>query len=472
MNCSPEGTEADFHARIMRAVSGGIVDDLGPLAIGDIQQITQDATAGLIGAGVLCNEPVMVPVCGRAEDIISILAVIGAGGTAVPVHERAHSDTIAHIRKMTRSRFALRPEGRARRQIPAVVTEAAQPPAPRSILDGAGIITFTSGTTGTPKGVVLSRQRMSGKFHAIGDMLSMPPEPVSVVPLQLVFSFGQWASFLTLMKGGVVHLSDRFDPDGIARAISGGSVDYLAAVPTMLRMLLRTTGDTRPFCILTGGEAVDENLRKRLLSHWPQVEIHSIYGLTESGTCDLFRCDGPGRPVQNSLGFPADGIELRTDPVTCELQIRSPFAMLGYLDMPELTAETIVDGWLRTGDMAEITPEGEVFLRGRIKELINRGGNKISPIEVEALFCRHPAVATALATGVPDAHLGEAIHLLIVPVEGPRPDPDELISWAKSQTEGFKLPDAIHVGHEIPCGRTGKADRAELRLRIQNGSLS
>jgi len=149
-----------------------------------------------------------------------------------------------------------------------------------------------------------------------------------------------------------------------------------------------------------------------------------------------------------------------------ELAIKTPFIMAGYLDEPALTAAAFRDGYFRTGDLAERTAEGRVRLVGRAKELIHRAGNKVSPLEVERIFEEHPGVAEALATGLPDARLGEAIHLLIVPAAGASPKPEELRAWAGERLDRYKLPDAIHLGTAIPLGRTGKADRAALRVAL------
>jgi acyl-CoA synthetase (AMP-forming)/AMP-acid ligase II len=210
-----------------------------------------------------------------------------------------------------------------------------------------------------------------------------------------------------------------------------------------------------------------------VLGRWTGARIASIYGLTESGTCDLFHFDsaedatGDGAP--ETLGHPSPGVEVATEPGTGELLIRSPFCMLGYLDMPEETARTLSDGWLRTGDAACIGPDGAVALVGRLKELINRGGNKVSPLEVERVFAGHPDVLAALATGVADERLGEAIHLLVVPRPGAASDAAALTDWARGRIERFKLPDRIHFAPELPLGRTGKADRALLRRTLQDG---
>ncbi len=293
----------------------------------------------------------------------------------------------------------------------------------------------------------------------------------SLEPLT-IFSFGQWVAFLTLARGGTVHLAERFDPAAVAASLGRGGVDYLAAVPTMLRLLPDERNPGVGATILTGGEPVTAQLRRTLLERWPAARIASIYGLTETGTCDLFHFDGGGvdggeAGTADTLGHPSPGVEVATDAGTGELMIRTPYAMLGYLDMPDETARTLAGGWLRTGDVARVEPDGSVTLVGRLKELINRGGNKVSPLEVERLFAGHPDVAAALATGVRDARLGEAIHLLVVPRPGATADAEALKAWAGERTERFKLPDAIHFADELPLGRTGKADRALLRRSLE-----
>ena len=138
--------------------------------------------------------------------------------------------------------------------------------------------------------------------------------------------------------------------------------------------------------------------------------------------------------------------------------------MLGYLDDPELTAASYdADGYFLTGDLARERADGFVELIGRAKELIVRGGHKISPLEVERLYLEHPDVGNALATGVADERLGEAIHVLIVPRPGAAPAAGELRAWAEGRIDGYKRPDAVHVGDALPTGRTGKADRRALR---------
>lgn len=456
----------DFHAELLSVGVGGVVDDVGRFDMSDLQEMSRATTARLVAAGVRSAEPILIPVSSRAEDVAAILGVIGAGGVAVPLHHRAHSDMVAHIRQITGARFSLEGATAQQRAAPGLVVTGASAPMVRPLLDGAAMITFTSGSTGKPKGVVLQRARISAKYHAIRSALNMPAAPVAAVPLQMQFSFGQWATFLPLMQGGTVHMTGRYSNDWMADLIRSGRLGYMAAVPTMLRMLAGAAPTDHAFEILTGGEAVSAHLRHLLFRDWPNATIRSLFGLTETGTCDLLRTDRAPDDGQESLGFPTPGVSVATDPETGELMVQSPFAMSGYLDMPEVTEATLRDGWLRTGDKAAIKSDGEVVLAGRLKELINRGGNKVSPLEVEAVFAGHPGIAATLVTGVPDARLGEAIHLMVVPRREATLTVADLIDWARPRTDRFKLPDAIHFGAALPLGQTGKADRAALRREI------
>lgn len=459
------GARAPLAAAVMGDDAAAIRDDAGHHAMPALRAQAADWAEMLAGRGLMPAEPVIVPVSGRAGDVAAMLAVVAAGGVAVPLHRRAHPDTAAHAWGATGARFGLDAlAGGAA----LVERRGAAPPPPRPLLEGAAFITFTSGSTGRPKGVVLSGDRMLGKLRALARALRFPAGGSAMVPLQLTFSFGQWVTFLTLMQGGTVHLTERFDPATVQDRLARDAIGHLAAVPTMLRMIPPQPGPA--LRILTGGEAVRPDLRQRLLDNWPAAEIFSIYGLTESGTSDLILHDVAGAGVVDSLGEPSPGVETRLDPDSGELLLRTPYGMLGYLDMPAETAAAHADGWLRTGDVARQAADGRLVLSGRLKELINRAGNKVSPLEVESLFAGHPGVEAVLATGVSDARLGEAIHLLVVPRAGSAPPtPESLRDWASGRIDRFKLPDHIHLAEALPLGGTGKADRGALRRRLEAG---
>jgi len=145
--------------------------------------------------------------------------------------------------------------------------------------------------------------------------------------------------------------------------------------------------------------------------------------------------------------------------------------MNGYLDDRELTTAAYDDGWLRTGDLGREVGPGVVALMGRRKELISRGGNKITPAEIEHALGSHPDVAAALVTGVPDDLLGERVHALIVPRAGVVLDVDAVAAHASTHLERYKRPDAYYIGDALPLGRTGKADRGALRSQIVDDAI-
>jgi long-chain acyl-CoA synthetase len=150
--------------------------------------------------------------------------------------------------------------------------------------------------------------------------------------------------------------------------------------------------------------------------------------------------------------------------------LRSMTLMVDYLDAPALTEASCQDGWLETGDLARQLDGGRVELMGRLKELISRGGNKVTPVEIEQALCSHPDVVAAMAVDVADALLGERIHALIVPRAGSVVPLTALRQHLAACLERFKRPDAFHMADALPLGRTGKADRGQFRSLIETGA--
>jgi long-chain acyl-CoA synthetase len=210
--------------------------------------------------------------------------------------------------------------------------------------------------------------------------------------------------------------------------------------------------------MMTGGEVLAPTLAQAM-RRFSNAAIVDLYGLTETGTCDF--CLGAADEPHGfgSIGRPTERVEFRIAGDTGELQIRSPFGMLGFLDNPELTAASFEDGYYKTGDLAQVRPDGLVELIGRAKEIISRGGTKIAPLEIDNLLVEHPDIAAALCAGVPDERLGEVIHAVVVPRPGVAIDHAALRQWLMARTERFKVPDVFYVRDALPVGSTGKADR-------------
>ena len=429
---------------------------------GGVAALASRVAAALTRQGVRPREPVHAAIGNRPSDLGVLLGVWRAGAVAVPVHVSSPPPVLDTLQATTKARFAI---GGDR------VEEIGEEPAPaRPLLHDGALIVFTSGSTGRPKGVVIGHDRLAGKLEVLARLLAPRPSDVVLLPLQLTFIFGTWVSLLAVLAGARLHLLPKFEADAVRRALAeGGTV--LAAVPTMLRAL--TAGGPAPAlkAVLTGGEPLEGTLAAAVRASWPGAGLHDLYGLTETGSCDfcLAPADQPdgfgaiGRPTEN-VAFrivAADG-SLAAEGSPGELWIRTPYGMLGYLDDPGLTQTSFGDGFFRTGDLARMRADGRVELVGRLKEMIVRGGNKVSPLEIDRLFLGHPDVQAALSAGVPDLRLGETIHVVVVPREGAALDPHALRDWARERIDRYKLPDAIHVRDALPTGRTGKADRTAV----------
>ncbi|MFT7183581.1 MAG: long-chain acyl-CoA synthetase [Planctomycetota bacterium] len=420
------------------------------LSYGDLVAAADRGALALRAAGMQDGEPVVVPVSGRAADLAAFLSVWRAGGAAAPVHRTTPSSVAEGLRARLGARLSME-------DAPARIADCA----PRQ-LDGAGTVMFTSGSTGVPKGVLLSAARAADKLAMIGAMTNWREGERAVIALQLTFSFGQWATWLTLARGGRVDLRGRFDVAEIL-ALSAGAT-RLPAAPTMLRRLAEAGGAPFKGTIMAGGEPLPAALGARVRAAFPAAGLGDIYGLTETGTSDFFVQPDDYDQLAGTIGRAGQGIDWRLGEGG-ELQIRSPWGMLGYLDAPDLTEAAFADGWFRTGDLAAET-NGTVRLIGRAKDLVIRSGNKVAPLEVEAVFLSHPDIAAALVAGAPDPDRGEALHLAVVARVGTTLDPQALRDWAAERLERWKLPDHVHVMADLPTGATGKADRGALRALV------
>lgn len=420
--------------------------------------------------GIDRDEPVLLAVSNRPEDIAGFLGIWKAGGVVVPIHRSSLEADALDIAERVGSRVAV--TMRTDLPVPAPfktdgIASLDQVPPERPLLKDAAVICFTSGTTGQPKGVVLGHAPYCRKLDQLQALLAIKPGDVAVMPLNLTFIFGQWVTFLTLAQGGTVQLVDRFAPEDFLRVLDETGATHLGMVPTMLRMLmpvLETTPARFNGTVMLGGEVTPPPLAERISALWPGAKFWDMFGLSETGSCDLILPPADFVAQAHTVGHPGDGIGVKTDPASGELLIDTPCRMLGYLDAPDLTAAAFTDdGYFKTGDLATIHADGSVELIGRAKELINRAGNKISPLEVERALMTHPGVAAALATGLPHEMLGESLQVMLVPKPGVVLDQDEVKTFIRTLLPGPKRPDGYLIGETLPTGRTGKADRGALK---------
>ncbi|MGH9806094.1 MAG: class I adenylate-forming enzyme family protein, partial [Terriglobia bacterium] len=284
----------------------------------------------LVERGVAPNEPVHLRIGNKPSDLGALLGIWQVGAVAVPVHALSASATLERGQRLSRARFLIDGD--------QVEILGSQAPPDRALLRGAALVIFTSGSTGEPKGVVVGHGQLADKLSVLDRLLGIRTDDVVLCPLRLTFIFGLWVALLTLMKGARLVLVPKFTSDAIGRSLLGATV--LAGVPSMFRTLLAASAPPALGLrlILTGGEVLAPSLAGALRRLTPAA-IHDLYGLTETGSCDF--CLGPADQPQGSgtIGVPTERVAFRlardgravAAGEIGELQILTPFGMLGYL---------------------------------------------------------------------------------------------------------------------------------------------
>ncbi len=345
--------------------------------------------------------------------------------------------------------------------------------------DLAAII-YTSGTTGSPKGVMLTHWNYAVNALQAARCKKMTPEDRFLTALPLCHVAPQVGAVLAhLCAGGSVALLDGFSPESFLAAVSSYKATAFGGVPTVYAIFLALPNRERyDFSCLrycnTSAAPMPLELRERVRQAFKTDPLES-YGLTE-GTCGS-ACnpiDGVRKP--GSVGLPLEGQEARVVD-DCglalpagqvgELQIRGPNVMLGYYKDPELTAQVLRDGWLATGDLARLDEDGYIFLAGRKKELIIRGGEKVYPGEVESVIYRHPKVLETVVVGLGDPFWGERVHACIIPQAGSSPGSEEIIALCKAALADYKVPVSVSFHEDFPRTSTRKVKRSLLSAELQ-----
>lgn len=469
----------DLLERACAARPGAIAltDGEETLTFQDLDRLATGLADTLRENGIGRDEPVLLAVSNRSRDIAGFLGIWKAGGVVIPIHRSALPVDARDFAERLGSRYAVT----MRSDLPVPTPFARQTisrldrvPPQRPLLTEAAVICFTSGTTGQPKGVVLGHAPYSRKLEQLQDLLALKPGDTALMPLNLTFVFGQWVTFLTLAQGGSVRLIDRFTPDSFLAAAAETGTTHTGLVPTMLRLLmpvLESGGREFRGSVMLGGEVTPPPLAEQISALWPKARFWDLFGLSETGSCDLILPPADFVAKARTVGRPGDGIDVKTDPATGELLIKTPCRMLGYLDAPDLTEAAFTpDGYFKTGDLATLHDDGSVELIGRAKELINRAGIKVSPLEVERALMTHPGVAAALATGMPHEVLGESLQVMLVSNPDTQLDLDEVKAFIRTVLPGPKRPDGYIIGDTLPTGRTGKADRGALRRLLEEAA--
>jgi fatty-acyl-CoA synthase len=345
--------------------------------------------------------------------------------------------------------------------------------------DDACMILYTSGTTGQPKGAVLTHANIVWNTVNLLIDVNVSDDEVTLVaaPMFHVAALNQTV-LPTLVKGGRVVLVSAFDPEEALTLIARRRVTFLFGVPTMFLAIARAAGwagaDLSSVrSAICGGAPVPEAVIGPYLARG--VTFMQGYGLTEAAPGVLFlRRDDAARKA-GSAGTPAfftdvrlvcpDGTDVRPGEPG-EIVVQGPNVMAGYWQRPQDTAAVVsADGWLRTGDIGVADDEGYVTIRDRTKDLIISGGENVYPAEVEDALYQHPAVAECAVVGVPDGHWGEVGRAVVVLREGATADPADLLAFLGDRIAKFKIPKSVVFTAALPRTASGKVLKSQLRSR-------
>jgi acyl-CoA synthetase (AMP-forming)/AMP-acid ligase II len=345
--------------------------------------------------------------------------------------------------------------------------------------DDTALILHTSGTTSRPKRVPLSHANLMTSSRNVAETYQLTPDDVSLCVMPLFHVHGLVAStFGTLFTGGTVVVSTRFNPLSFWTDVREHRVTWYSAVPTIHQVLLaRIKAGTRP----AGAEhlrfirSCSAALPPKMMAEGEEkfgVPMLEAYGMTEAAHQMASNPLPPGARKPGSVGCgTAVSIailnkagDLLPAGATGEVSIKGPNVFGGYEGNPEANASSFSNGWFRTGDQGYLDPEGYLTLVGRIKELINRGGEKISPREIDEVLLAHPAVAEAVCFGIGDRVYGEEVAAAVV--LSASATEAELISHCRASLADFKCPKVIYLLEAIPRTATGKIQRRNVAAEV------
>ena len=345
--------------------------------------------------------------------------------------------------------------------------------------DALALLIYTSGTTGRPKGVMLDHANLDAMCAMVIDEFSISKADHSLLILPLFHVNGIVAGTLSpLLAGGRVTVAGRFSPKDFWSRVEQSGATYFSAVPTIYTMLADLPAEVTPDTssvryAVCGAAPASVELLDKFESRYG-IPIIEGYGLSE-GSCasTVNPLDGPRKP--GTVGRPLPGQRIRivdasgdqvADGEAGEVLIQGPNVMRGYLNRPEETAKTLVDGWLHTGDIGLLDDDGYLVLVDRAKDMIIRGGENIYPKEIEAVVYQLPQIAEAAVVGRANPIYGEEPVLFVALSSGAALEIDQIRAHLTQSLAKYKLPVEITILNELPKNPVGKFDKPSLRKRL------
>jgi long-chain acyl-CoA synthetase len=472
----------------------------------------------LFGAGVKKGDGVGIMTSNCPEFLFCCLGILEIGAILVPINPLLKESDVTHIIKdagiintifVDRNNFRTIKKVKKKIELKNVIligTDLAKPETiifqeflnkeePRhpeidiDPLNDVAVLLYTGGTTGLPKGVMLTHNNIVASSLSSLNGLKEPDIEVedilgkniflSVLPICHSFGFQILINSLVLVTMLVIFKS--FNANEVLEAIEYYKPTLFIGVPVMFQMLINSPDFIKRDLsslesAISGSAALSPELNKR----WEKVvgfKVGQGFGLTETSAISHMRPTWLPKIIAESIGIPLLDIDVKIiNPETLEelpigeigeILIKGPQVMKGYWKKPEETERTILDGWLRTGDLARMDDDGYFYIQGRTKDIIKYKGYKVMPKEVEEKLCEHPAILEVGVVSAPDPDIGETIkaYIVIKPEYQGKITEENLIDWAKERLASYKYPRKIKFLNILPRTSVGKIFRKKLRER-------
>jgi acyl-CoA synthetase (AMP-forming)/AMP-acid ligase II len=407
--------------------------------------------------------------------VLAFWGTLMAGGVAVPVNTRSAAPEVAFILSDAGARVDL----------------AADTPLPDGepyVVDGLGrndiaALFYTSGTTGRPKGVPTTHEAFltnaENMLRCVGLERDVDERFRTLISVPLFHVTGCNSQLLVAAYvGGASVIMPTLDLAQVIATLPAERISSVVTVPAAYALLLRHNdfGDADVSGVRWvgyGGAPIAPSLVGAVKSAFPHAGVFNAYGLTESASLMTVLPGDDAVEHADSVGYAVPSVDLGViphgdDPAIGELVARGANVTAGYWNRPDATAATIVDGWMHTGDVVRVDGAGRVHVIDRMGDIINRGGENISSVEVEAVLLSAPGVADACVLAVPDEVMGEKVGAVL---SGERIDPAAVLDHCRAQLADFKIPQYVNIVSEaLPRNAGGKLLKGRLRGQVAWGA--
>ena len=458
-------------------------DGAGQHSYRELAAAVKAASARLGAMGVGAGDPVLNTATPDFAYAAAVYGIQRAGAIHVPVENRAPAARLAELASQVGAKLIISPEdpccGVPWMPAETLLTWEGEDVDPTPDPAACAEIIYTTGTTGASKGVMLSGAALSSYVETVNPSFGLDGETVFLICTPLNHAGGLRRLHMTLSAGGTAVLTDGMrDLRRFFETVRLAGVNATYLPPASVRLLLSLAAeefgklDGRLRFIYTASSAFPLADMERLSAMMRHTRLYQGYGGSEIGAVSNYVYNAPGAVI-DCLGRPHPGVELRLEdedgsPVKRpgqpgRISVRSPMNMMGYLNAPELTASVLsADGFIRTSDIGVLDAEGRLFFRGRSGDVINVGGFKVDPAEVEAAALRCPQVADCVCTGR-ERRLGTVLELRVVPSAGEQFRPQEIAAELRRTLEPYKVPSRIVETDRVPRTFNGKIDRKAVR---------